>query len=141
MANYMAEVAKMLGVELGEEFEIEFPAPSTVSMTAVFKENEFRIVKTDAYIMTPYWNYSVLHSLLVGSLIIKHKPWKPNDEERYWYVDERGRIWSDYFDYYSCASHCMNYYKLGNCYRTCEEAEANRDKWVKFYSSDEVLEV
>ena len=33
------------------------------------------------------------------------------------------------------------FYKLGNCYRTCEEAEANRDKWVKFYVSDEVLEV
>ena len=35
--NHMAEVAKMLGVELGEEFEIEFPAPSTISTTAVFK--------------------------------------------------------------------------------------------------------
>ena len=91
--------------------------------------------------MTPYWNYSVLHSLLVGSLTIKRKPWKPNDEERYWYVDEQGRMWSDYFDYHSCTSHCMNYYKLGNCYRTREEAEANRDKWVKFYASNEVLEV
>ena len=32
-------------------------------------------------------------------------------------------------------------YKLGNCYRTEEEAESNRDKWVTFYASDEVLEV
>ena len=32
-------------------------------------------------------------------------------------------------------------YKLGNFYRTAEEAEANRDKWVAFYASDEVLEV
>lgn len=35
----------------------------------------------------------------------------------------------------------MNYYKLGNCYRTKAEAEFNRDKWMAFYASDEVLEV
>ena len=137
--NHMAEVAKMLGVELGEEFEIEFPAPSTISTTAVFKENEFRIVKTDAYIMTPYWNYSVLHSLLVGNLIIKRKPWKPKCGEEYWYVTILDReigldIWRD-------TLRDITLYKLGNCYRTREEAEANRDKWVKFYASDEVLEV
>lgn len=139
MANHMAEVAKMLGVELGEEFEIEFPAPSTISTTAVFKENEFRIVKTDAYIMTPYWNYSVLHSLLVGILTIKRKPWKPKCGEAYWYVtildgEIDFGIWRD-------TLRDITLYKLGNYYRTYDEAEANRDKWVKFYASNEVLEV
>ena len=38
-------------------------------------------------------------------------------------------------------SNHVNRYKLGNCYRTREEAEANRDKWVAFYASDDVLEV
>ena len=42
---------------------------------------------------------------------------------------------------YRYMSNHVNRYKLGNCYRTKEEAEANRDKWVKFYKSDEVLEV
>ena len=136
--NHMAEVAKMLGVELDEEFEIDFPAPSTISTTAVFKENEFRIVKTDAYIMTPYWNYSVLHSLLVGSFTIKRKPWKPSKGDKYWHISSNGSA-----DYYCWTDDTLDFltYKLGNCYRTREEAEANRDKWVKFYSSDEVLEV
>lgn len=138
MANHMAEVAKMLGVELGEEFEIEFPAPSTISTTAVFKENEFRIVKTDAYTVTPYWDYSVLHDLLVDSLAIKRKPWKPSAGDQYWYVSSNGSA-----DYYCWTDDILDFltYKLGNCYRTREEAEANRDKWVKFYESDEVLEV
>lgn len=137
--NYMAEVAKMLGVELGEEFEIEFPAPSTIFTTAVFKENEFRIVKTDAYITTPYWNYSVLHSLLVGALTIKRKPWKPKCGEAYWCVTILdGEI---DFDIWRDTLRDITLYKLGNCYRTYDEAEANRDKWVKFYASNEVLEV
>ena len=136
--NHMAEIAKMLGVELGEEFEIEFPDPSTMSTTAVFNENEFRIVKTDAYIVTPYWKYSVLHSLLVGSLTIKRKPWKPKEDEYYWSVNPDGtyskRPWFN-------VSGDISNYKLGNCYRTYEEAKANRDKWIKFYVSDGVLEV
>lgn len=30
---------------------------------------------------------------------------------------------------------------VGNCYRTYEEAKKNKDKWVVFYASDEVMEV
>lgn len=129
--NHMAEVAKMLGVELGEPFIV----------------GDYKYHFTEKGLCcndVPDSNGScvwMLYYLLNGTYTIQPKPWKPNNEERYWYVDERGRIWSDYFDYYSCMSHCMNYYKLGNCYHTKEEAEANRDKWVKFYASDEILEV
>ena len=35
----------------------------------------------------------------------------------------------------------LNFYILGNCYLIREEAEADRDKWINFYASDEVLEV
>ena len=84
MANYMAEVAKMLGVESERNY------------------------------------------------------WKPKFCECYWMVNQYGNAvglaWIDgYGDNFN--------YKLGNCYRTREEAEANRDKWVAFYASDEVLEV
>lgn len=138
MANYMAEVAKLLGVEIGEEFEIEFTAPSTVSATAVFKEDGFNIINTDVYITMPYWKYSVLHSLLTGKITIKRKPWKPKYEENYYSIDVDGGVengvWLyDFLDY--------SLYKIGNCYRTPEDAMANRSKWEKFYDSDEVLEV
>lgn len=136
MANHMAEVAKMLGVELGEEF-------------AVLEDSskEFRITANgiEVYDVGLWWagleNASfVLEKLLSGFYSIKRKPWRPNDKETYWYVDERGDIWGETFDNHWASDH-INYYKLGNCYHTYKEAEANRDKWVAFYASDEVLEV
>ena len=75
MANYMAEVAKLLGVEMGEEFEIQYPSPCSVKTTAVFTEDGFRVVYTDGVILQPYWQEAELHGLLKGSLTIKCKPW------------------------------------------------------------------
>lgn len=139
MANYMADVAKLLGVEIGEEFEIEFPSPSTVSATAVFKEDGFKIINTDAYITIPYWNYSVLHGLVTGALTIKSKPWRPKDDEAFFVVSCDGKIMIKYWDNESTVF--RTYYKIGNCYRYKDEAEENRDKWSRFYASDEILEV
>lgn len=134
MANHMSEVAKMLGVELGEIFEIK---------TDVYKSFQFRFVENDFQCFNgKRWvtdaNAPVfLKLLLTGEYTIKRKPWKPKYEETYWYIDEQGESWGSPFT----DSDYINYYKLGNCYRTREEAEANRDKWVAFYASDEVLEV
>jgi hypothetical protein len=56
----------------------------------------------------------------------------------YYFLDRNGdadcSYWNDNF-----VDICL--YKLGNCYRTAQEAEVNRDKWKAFYASDEVLEV
>ena len=135
MANYMAEVAKMLGVELGERFNI-----TNCRGDYYFTDSDFKRDGDELAF------YSTLYSILNGTYTIKRKPWKPKDNENYWYIDENGEAWSgeawrNRFDDCEYASDYMNYYKLGNCYRTREEAEANRDKWVAFYESDEVLEV
>ena len=76
--------------------------------------------------------------LLTGECRINTKPWKPNDNEEFYVVLSDGDVRRKYWD--DCAT-CKNYYKLGNCYSTKEEAEANRDKWLAFYASDEILEV
>ena len=138
MANYMADVAKLLGVEIGEEFEIEYPSPCAVKTIAVFSEDEFKIVHTDAVILQPYWKDAELHGLLNGTLTIKRKPWKPKVDERFYVVTVDGSVMHKYWD--NCSNH-INYYRLGNFYRTYKEAEENRDKWSRFYASDEVLEV
>lgn len=136
--NYMKQVAEMFGVELGEEFEIKFKSPSACKATAVFTEDKFRIINIDAYITIPYWEYAILHSLLIGDCTIERKPWKPKNKEKYYSVIDDGAIdesiwFNDCFD--------IIFYKFGNCYSTREEAEANRDKWAAFYASDEILEV
>lgn len=131
MANHMSQVAKMLGVELGEEFECS---------------NGYKYVLKEDGIIESKYNYrlsantfsSALIALLNGELTIKCNPWKPKKNDFYYYVDQGGcvissRWWNSYTE--------VLLYKLGNCYRTREEAEANRDKWIAFYTSDEVLEV
>lgn len=128
--NYMPEVAKMLGVELGEEFEINEYHGSTF----IFTDSGLSMsCKHDCEDFAPI----ALLFLLNGKFTIKRKPWKPKEGESYYIVETNGSIgveewWAETID--------MNYYKIGNCYRTSEEAEANHEKWIAFYASDEVLE-
>lgn len=134
--NHMAEVAKMLGVELYEEFEVP-----------KYSLNKYKIIPSGiAAYDDGKWRSSserfnvcfLFEKLLAGQYEIKRKPWKPSKGDKYWYIFPDGSVnychWTDdALDFFI--------YKVGNCYRTQEEAEANRDKWVKFYASDEVLEV
>ena len=133
--NHMPEVAKMLGVELGEIFEIQIDENKTFQFR--FTESGFQCFNGKM------WDedtiaVACLNLLLVGKYTIKRKPWKPKEGEFYYIVATNGSIrvekwWAETID--------MNYYKISNCYRTSEEAEANHEKWVAFYKSDEVLEV
>ena len=137
MANYMTEVAKMLGVELGEEFEIVFPKNLSCHATAVLNESGI-FIREHNLANQNFWQLSVLTNLLNGNYTIKCKPWKPTMYEYYWCINRYGEacheIWAN-----NTAD--IMFYKLGNCYRTREQAEANHGKWVAFYASDEVLEV
>ena len=126
--NYMEEVAKMLGVEVGEHFECD--DNYWLGLTFWFTDTEFvcnGVHAADSLMM-----------FLNGTLTIKRKPWKPKLDERYWHIDVDG---SHHLTAWQGVSYDMNYYRLGNCYKTSEEAKANRDKWVAFYASDEVLDV
>lgn len=134
MANHMSEVAKMLGVELGEVFEVlEYPSKK-------FQITNYGIetLQDGEWQCNIAVNSFVFEKLLTGKYTIKRKPWKPKEGESYYIVETNGSIgveewWAETID--------MNYYKIGNCYRTSEEAEANHEKWIAFYASDEVLEV
>jgi hypothetical protein len=138
MANYMVDVAKLLGVEIGEEFEVVFSPPCSCHATAMITNEGAKVINTDVYDMYNFKSYLLTH-LLTGAYSIKHKPWKPNYNQDYWAVTATNGVlahnsWTDcWMD--------ITYYKLGNCYKTEAEAEANRDKWISFYESDEVLEV
>ena len=133
--NHMSEVAKMLGVELGETFTIE-NLDGEIMGTAVIEESRFKLIENNLK-YTNFWFQYALENLLTGTYTVKRKPWKPKEGESYYIVETNGSIgveewWAETID--------MNYYKIGNCYRTSEEAEANHEKWIAFYASDEVLE-
>lgn len=135
MANHMAEVAKILGVELGEEFEVQ--TTDLGCLTATINEQDIYVPKCEGYY--PEYNKSIiLRNLIRGKYTIESKPWKPSYYERYYSVGPGGVLepgtWLNDLD-------DLALFKLGNCYSSVSEAEANRGKWVKFYASDGVLEV
>ena len=136
--NYMEQIAKMLGVEMGEKYEVIFPDEcNTCQATVIFTDEGVKTISTNVYDVYNFKSY-VLTSLLTGAYGLKRKPWKPTYNDEYYSIGMGGivehGIWlNDFLDFAM--------YRLGNCYRTASEAEANRDKWVAFYKSDEVLEV
>ena len=133
--NYMAEVAKMLGVELGEEFEIDYGHTRTA--TANITKTGLHIIDTNMVDFSGDLNRVTLDWLLGGKCTIKRKPWKPKYGEIYYCVNTFGQVCEE--QWYRDILDRM-FYKIGNCYKDASQAEANRDKWIAFYASDEVLE-
>ena len=139
--NYMEQVAKMLGVELGEKFRINFKDDHLNISGRDTSDHEYFFSNEGVEVITPGYaciSSDVLFKLIRGEWEIKRKPWRPKNDDLYYLVEETGLV--------SCEVWCndsidINYYKLGNCYRTKKEAEANATKWKAFYESDEVVEV
>lgn len=146
--NHMNEVAKMLGVELGEEFEIEGD---------IF--NPYRVTSQGLSNMAGSINNCTLLRLLTGSDAIVKKPWKPKNGERYYAVDcnesmnhyksagyeglsgQAGGTIS-YWSYHSDESEHIINYKIGNCFRTKEEITPEIiEKYVNFFKSDEQIQI
>ena len=128
MTNYIPEVAKMLGVETGEYFQINGLIDTFVFTRDGLYETNGR---GDCGV--------ILAKLLSGQYTIKYKPRKPKNDEPFFVVSFDGEIMGKYWDDESTVY--LSYYKLGNFYKTREEAILNRKKWIDFYSADEVLEV
>lgn len=135
--NYLPEIAKMLGVSIGEKFNIS----EWDNIAFCFTEDQF-LASSTSFNMTQTIAEHILASLICGTYTIKRQPWQPKNEEKFWMVEFGTKYCyvCEYTFYDDCACD-INFYKLGNCYRTREEAEANIDKWKAFYNSDEVLEV
>ena len=109
--NKMTEVAKMLGVELEEKFNIEGYAFNPCAIT------ETNLIDADGSIRD-----DMLVKLIAGFNTIKKLPFKPKRGDYYWACDEVGHpmryAWEgDLID--------LRNYKLGNVYKTKEIAEAN----------------
>ena len=127
MANYIAEVAKMLDVNTGEYFKI-----NGLVGTYVLTHDGLHEINSRGDCGT------ILSKLLSGAYTIVQKPWVPHYDEEFYMVGCEGHILKKYWD--NCTAF-KTYYKIGNCYQTREDAVTNKDKWMKFYASDEILEV
>jgi hypothetical protein len=125
MANYMAEIANMLGVDMNQDFECN-------DMSYKYRITEDGLTSSGSY------GADSLMMILNGTLTIKRKPWKPSYGSVYYCVSSNGAVMEE--QWYDDFIDKINY-KLGNCYKLMSQAETDRDKWVSFYASDDVLEV
>ena len=93
MANYMEQVAHMLGVELEEEFKLKDGILNTAQDDAakISKDEIFKITKDGIYGMFKYsedscdWNpaYHLLTGILLGRYEIIKKPILTDEEKEY----------------------------------------------------------
>lgn len=115
MANYMAEVAKMLGVELGEKFK--------VAERGCRYETVYYFDRNGAWDEDGQVADAIIPALLIGSYEIVKLPWKPKIDEQWYFPDiiSKRIVWNRWED--DTRDYAM--LTLGICYRTKEEAEAH----------------
>ena len=116
--NCMAAVAKLLGVELGEEFIIE---NKDSKETVVFAADGFHVIQPNNVVGPDHGK--LLSKVLQGLYEVKKIPWEPKHGECYYCPSIRQRkvmqpMWAgDTRDYAMKA--------IDMVYRTQEEAEAH----------------
>lgn len=114
--NYYKQVAEMLGIKLNEEFDVNY----MLSYRYMLTEGglKFKDKSSDTWLG---YSSPVLSKLLRGDYSIVKLPFKPEDGDKY-YVYSIYRLASSEV-YWNGDTSDLVYWKLGNCFRTREEAE------------------
>ena len=122
--NYMEQVAHMLGVELNEKFDIENCSWNPCKLT-----EDGLLDYLDNSIST------VLEMLLTGRAKLIKKPWVPrNDGDVYYYINVMGEVFKTSFSRYNNQESMR--VRMGNCFRTKEEAEKSIEKWLEYIKQE-----
>lgn len=126
--NLIPEIAKMLGVELGEEFKIKGYDGLTYKLT----DNGLELTTVDGQ-KTKWFDNGALNSLLKGKMEIVKLPWKPKEDETFYtfgihatenkWVVVSAEWWDNVKN--------LALYKIGWIYRSQAEAEAAIPKVAK----------
>lgn len=120
--NLMPQIAKMLGVELGEEFKVE----GRKELTYRFVSAGLKLTYDNGVELSEIATNIAFGALVNGKDEIVKLPWKPQEGESYWTfilydcdirLGIEPRKWTD--DMFDFA-----FLKAGWIYRTYEEAEA-----------------
>ena len=122
MKNRMQEIAEMLGVEIGEEFDVINQDGDLIYGCP------YKLTNEGCELQTRDTASSTLMQLLNGNCSIVKKPWKPKCGEWFWIVKSTGRVIS--ITNLGSASDA-GLIKFGNCFRSKEEAEANKDEMLE----------
>ena len=117
--NLIPKIAKMLGVELGEEFKIKGYDGLTYKLT----DNGLELTTVDGQ-KTKWFDHGALNSLLKGKMEIVKLPWKPKKGETYYTFELLGGKWIVHLLWWAGSPNGYALLEKGWVYRTKEEAEA-----------------
>ena len=130
--NYYKQIAEMLGLELGQEFRIIGSHEKTID-DALFEITEDGLFSKANNLSGKVT--LMLDLLLSGKYKAVPKPWKPKYGDAYWKWATNLELaqfkrWNDASVDFAC-------WKLGNCFKTSEEAQSKgkeiMEKLVKEY--------
>lgn len=117
--NLLPEIAKMLGVELGEEFKIKGYEGLTYKLT----DNGLELTTVDGQ-KTKWFDNGALNSLLKGKMEIVKLPWKPKKGETYYTFELLGGKWIVHLLWWSGSPNGYALLEKGWVYRSEKEAQA-----------------
>ena len=133
--NYMAEVAKLLGVELGESFKITSDTqgdyPGDYQNYYRFTENNCFETSADGVEWKTTIVAVLLKHILMGDIRIIKLPWKPREGEKYYVPRIAIRPYDRHYWYYWDNSGVdIKRYDMGIVCKTPEEAIALTEKML-----------
>lgn len=123
--NYMPEVAKMLGVKIGEPFDAIVENGITSPCGPFYFDENWKIRDNNDGIV-PYW---FLEKILIGEYTIQKRPWRPKEGDAFSYVLTNGEIQKYVFEIDNI--HTLMLFSFGNSYPSEEAAEAAVPEMMK----------
>lgn len=114
--NCMPEVAKMLGLEIGEEFNV-FDEDGKKFAYGPYKITDNAIIDYDGD-----ENSNLFYRLLTGKYTLQKRPWRPKVGDAFFYVLTNGEIQKYVFEIDNI--HTLMLFSFGNCFPTKAAAEA-----------------
>ena len=126
MANHMAEVAKMFGLELEEHFHITKKSYENT----VYKFTKDGVAFYDNKLRTWYESVGALAGILTGETEVVKLPWKPREGDRYYFPCPASIA---KWDYSTWSERAVAYYRLNHGFvcKTMERAVAISQEMLK----------
>ena len=120
----MPEVAKILGVKVGEEFDI------LINETEMLVHGPYKIIDNAIVDYVGCKTKDLLYGLLTGEYTIQKCPWKPEQGKLCWFIKTDGTV---YLDRFRVDSQHLSMLNIGNCFSEASEAEAHIEEMVEKY--------
>lgn len=119
--NYWKQFAEMLGLELGEKFELTYDDGTINEDTYKIEEDGFyyKQKQSEDWFAEPS---TTVNKLINGYCKAVPKQWKPKNGEKYWFYSETYNHAMSHQWYSGNYEFCL--WKCGNCFKTEEEAAA-----------------